>query len=164
MTTTDEFKVIIVARFTSSDWERSELKSETQFPRMCSFALQYFPSLGRYSPWAISQCSRRVYWYKHVWIGCVLDLRTLRSTEIWREIIAPDSAQELEAKANLPALSLAVREASHAEDPLAKAEVLVAFLHAALLLTYLRHVYVMFMAYISLSEPLPHFLLHLLFS
>ena len=46
MTTTDEFKVIIVARFTSSDWERSELKSETQFPRMCSFALQYFPSLG----------------------------------------------------------------------------------------------------------------------
>ena len=41
--------------------------------------------------------------------------------------------QELEAKTNLPALSLAMREASHAEDPLAKAPERLRVHHSGLL-------------------------------
>lgn len=41
--------------------------------------------------------------------------------------------QELEAKTNLPALSLAMREASHAEDPLAKAPERLLVHHSGLL-------------------------------
>lgn len=53
--------------------------------------------------------------------------RELKDVRPLAELASSDvaSSEELEAKANLPALSLAVREASHAEDPLAKVRELI---------------------------------------